>query len=177
MSEKEIVVLNNDTEGDRSVVMRVVSDLKNLKEKEYFGFYNIVMKCKDNDYKISSNLWEVCRKLGLIQDDWNINIFVKNIILSATQVEWINIKLINPVKDATEEIENLLKKDSKEENEGSIRFTLPENEGYEEFWQTLDEKLQTEIEWYIKKCRKNQDKAREKKYLDQWHHRMWDKPW
>lgn len=62
------------------------------------AFYDLVMKARDRNYKISYGDNEgYLKKVGLLQEDGSIHEAVKEIVLSAAVGDGLEMKLVSPI--------------------------------------------------------------------------------
>lgn len=61
------------------------------------AFYKIVEKCREPQHQMFGNSEEKAKEFGLIESDGKIQNHTKNIILSAAEGKYFDLKLTSPV--------------------------------------------------------------------------------
>ncbi len=110
MSGIETVILNNGAKEAKPLVDITHLSLRTLITDNPIAFYELVMKCRDNNHELFWKTWELLKEMSFLDVNGNIHDSIRNIVLSATEGEWMDMKLINPIKKAAEEIKETLEK-------------------------------------------------------------------
>ena len=66
------------------------------------AMFELVELCKNSDYKPLDDSIEILRKHSLIQEDGRVHDDVRDITLAAIKGEGLNMTLVSPVADPTE---------------------------------------------------------------------------
>ena len=95
----EEVPLKNGATEKKSFVMSTMISLESLLNTKPGAFYELVMKCRDNNHSFFGNTGEVLQNSRLAQPDGRIHDSIKNIVLSAVQGDSLDMQLSNPISD------------------------------------------------------------------------------
>lgn len=93
----ECVTLKNGQEEARPLVVATMMALRSLMAEEPIVLYELVMKCRDRDHRFFGNTGERLQELALAQPDGSIHGSIRNIVLSATSGEGLDLVLHSPV--------------------------------------------------------------------------------
>jgi len=74
--------------------------LTNLMRENPIAFYELVMKCRNPEHELFGNTGEVLSPLNLIQPNGHVHDGIRNIVLSATEGEELDMTLGSPVSTA-----------------------------------------------------------------------------
>lgn len=93
------VKLRTGEEAFAPMVTLVMSSLEELIKKDPIGlvFYDLVMLCRNPNYKLFGNAEEVLRERNLIETDGQPHDLVRSIVLAATEGEGLEMKLVSPL--------------------------------------------------------------------------------
>ncbi|MDP2967068.1 MAG: hypothetical protein Q8N87_01505 [bacterium] len=93
----KILVLKNRAEEVEGLVIATMVSLEHLLKSNPIVFYELVMKCRDNNYQFLGNTAEPLEELGLVQRDRTVHDSIRNIVLSAAEGSGLGMKLVSPV--------------------------------------------------------------------------------
>jgi len=79
------VQLKNNTEETEVLVVITMKRLKELFVEHPKAFYELTMKCRDNQHKIFGNAAEILKDYQLIEPNGSIHGSTRNIVLSAVE--------------------------------------------------------------------------------------------
>jgi len=94
----ETVVLKNDAEELKSLVIATMMSLEFLMKEQPIVFYELVMKCRDHNHRFFGNTGEDLEKLALVQPGGSVHDSICNIVLSATNGNGLKMTLGSPIK-------------------------------------------------------------------------------
>ena len=92
----KVLVLKNGAEEPEELVIATWESLANLHESDPTAFYELVMKCRDENHRFCGNAAQPLRELRLLQEDGAIHDSIRNIVLSATEGNGLGMKLVSP---------------------------------------------------------------------------------
>jgi hypothetical protein len=93
----EMLTLKNGSEVAAPLVKLTMMVLDSLMGKNPTALYELVMKCRDREHKLYGNTGEVLSSLNLLQPDGRVQDAIRDIVLSATEGEGIDMTLRSPV--------------------------------------------------------------------------------
>ncbi len=95
----ETVTLKNGAEEVTVLVALTMKRLKELFVEHPMAFYQLTMKCRDNQHKIFGNAAEILKDYQLIEPNGSIHGSTRNIVLSAVEGDKMQeIYLRSPLK-------------------------------------------------------------------------------
>ncbi len=94
----QTVTLINGAEEARVLVNATMRSLTGLMEWNPIAFYELVMKCRDSNHIFFGNVADVLKRLRLVEASGSIHNSVRNIVLSATKGERLDMTLDSPVQ-------------------------------------------------------------------------------
>ncbi len=92
------VELKNGTQEADVLVKTTMMLLGVIAEQQPMATLNLVMRCRDSDYKYWGNSEQILKDNGLITHGV-IHDSVRNVVLSAFEGEGLGIKLVNPLAE------------------------------------------------------------------------------
>ena len=93
----ETITLKNGSEVTEPQVIATMALLKILFKKNPRAFRELVMKCRDPEHKLVDNTGEVLSDRSLIQTDGRVHNSIRDIVLSATEGEGLEMTLGSPL--------------------------------------------------------------------------------
>ena len=96
----QTVQLKNGTTCSDILVTSTILSLRLLAEGgifEYLQLYDLVSKCNNTAYEINTPNVEALKELGLLQSNGLLHDDIKNIVLSATRLDGVDIFVDSPV--------------------------------------------------------------------------------
>lgn len=93
----ETVTLKNGAEEVKSLVVVTMLSLESLIEEQPFAFYDLVMVCRDRDYRPFGSNGDHLKSLALLQDGGHVHDSIRNIVLSAVTGDGLDMQLGSPV--------------------------------------------------------------------------------
>lgn len=103
-----MVVLKDGTKTPRVAVNVILISLTGLREQNPIALYELVMLCRNQGHRLFGNTGQDLVDLGLIeeapssdamQDSYTVHDVTRSIILSATEGEGLDLKLVNPIAE------------------------------------------------------------------------------
>ncbi len=94
----DVVTLKNGSEEAKPAVMVAMASLKMLFDRWPMAFYDLVMKCRDSSYSFFGDNKNILTGLSLLQNDGELHGTIRNIVLSATKGEGLDLTLGSPIK-------------------------------------------------------------------------------
>lgn len=100
MAMCSMVTLKDGSEVPQTTLTKVTDQLKKLKETDFGTLIDLFEKCKDKDYKFSTNLFQnselQLKELSLMQDNGEINPDIQKIVLNSLEGRGLATKFIDP---------------------------------------------------------------------------------
>lgn len=99
--EIEVVRLKNGSEEPKPFVVVTMMKLDNLTNSGFLGvfaFHELVMKCRDRNYRFFRQSEQTLKNFGFVQEDGNIEDSVRNVVLSAVEDDAVDMRLGSPVE-------------------------------------------------------------------------------
>lgn len=93
----ETIRLKNGTEEVESLVVVTMLSLEHLMDERPLALYDLVMMCRDSSYEPFGDNGDHLKDLRLIDQDGSVHSSVRNIILSATDGNGMDMVLQSPV--------------------------------------------------------------------------------
>lgn len=93
----DIVRLKNGAEEAESLVVVTMISLDHLIATDVIAFYELVQLCKNPQHKLSGNTGDTLRGLNLVRRDEGIHDSIRNIVLSATSGDGLDMALGSPI--------------------------------------------------------------------------------
>lgn len=93
----EVVKLRNGSEEFGPAVYTTVLVLKKLSQNAPAYLFELVCKCRDQDYQFSGDAETRLKALAIVESDGSITNTVKNVVLSAVEGDGFKMKFVNPV--------------------------------------------------------------------------------
>lgn len=94
----KVVTLKNGTEEAEPLVASTMLILNGLIDKSPLVFYDLVMLCRNKDYKCFGNAEYELIDMALLQPDGRPHQSISNIVKSAVVGDSLDISLVNPLK-------------------------------------------------------------------------------
>lgn len=94
----ESVMLKNGSEEAIVMVSTVNASISTLMQEKPMVFYELVMKCRDANHQFFGQAGQDLIDLALAQTDGSIHGSVKNIVLSGTEGDGLDMTWGNPIK-------------------------------------------------------------------------------
>lgn len=91
------VRLRNGSKVAAFLVTVTMVSLNRLLETNPIAFYELIMKCTDSNHQLFGKNGDDLKTLGLVDRDGNVHQAIRNIVLSATVCEGLELKLISPI--------------------------------------------------------------------------------
>jgi hypothetical protein len=92
------VTLKNGSEEVQPLVTATMLSLRSLVQDKPIVFYELVMKCRDRNHRFFGSSGQTLTDLGLVEADGGIHESIRNIVLSATEGEGLEMTLGSPIK-------------------------------------------------------------------------------
>ena len=89
--------LKNGAEELPQLITVTMMSLDNLMKTNPIALVDLVLKCKDRDYKFFGNNEAILKDLALVADDGMVHGSIRNIVLSAVTGEGLDIGLGSPL--------------------------------------------------------------------------------
>lgn len=96
---RETVPLKNGTHEMRALVVVTMASLDRLVTKEPMGLYELVEVCRDLTHKPWGNTGVALKELALLDPAGRVHESIRNIVLSATTGEGLDMTLGSPVEE------------------------------------------------------------------------------
>ena len=93
----QAVRLKNGVEEADAFVRVAMMGLTHLMNEQPTAFYDLVMKCRDGNYKWFGDNEQICKDLSMVQPDGKFHDSWRNVILSGVVGDDLDMKLVNPV--------------------------------------------------------------------------------
>lgn len=93
----ETIKLKNGAIEAKPLVGVMMLSLEHLMDEKPMALYELVMKCREPEHEFFGTTGEDLQKLNLVGPGGTIHSSVRNIILSATSGEGMDLKLHSPV--------------------------------------------------------------------------------
>ena len=93
----ETVQLKNGSTEAKVMVIATLTSITSLMKDHPMAFYDLVMKCRDSNYKFFGNNLEILVSLSLAKIDESIHNSIKNIVLSAVEGEGLELNIVSPL--------------------------------------------------------------------------------
>jgi hypothetical protein len=93
----ETVVLRNGAEEAEPLVVVTMSTLRLVMKERPLALYDLVMRCRDNNYKFFGGTGGYLVGLALINAGHDVHDSIKNIVLSAVEGDGMDMVLRSPV--------------------------------------------------------------------------------
>ena len=100
----ETVTLRNGSTEMKALVIMTYMNLKKMFDdmKGAIAFYELVALCKDSKHEIFPDVQkQYLISRALMQSDGRVHQSIKNVVLSATTGEGVDLSLVNPIATAT----------------------------------------------------------------------------
>lgn len=94
----EAVTLKNGTEELDALVRATMSSLEGLLNKNPIAFYELVMKCRDQNYQPFGNTGQTLHDFALLGPDGNVHVGIRNVVLSAVVGDDLEMTLGSPIQ-------------------------------------------------------------------------------
>lgn len=91
------VTLKNGSEIPEPLVTVTMVSLQDLIKSNPIAFYELVMRCRDRDHRLFGNTGEVLKSFALVESNGEIHDAVRDIVLSATEGEGLEMSLGSPL--------------------------------------------------------------------------------
>jgi hypothetical protein len=91
------VTLKNGSQEPAPVVTTTMMLLRSLCTSDPICFYELTMKCRDNNHQLFGNCASKLQGLSLLQSDGTVYHAVKNVVLSAVTGEDLDMALGSPI--------------------------------------------------------------------------------
>ena len=92
----ETVKLKNGSDEFGPLVVGVMLSLKALAEKNPIAFYEIVQLARNRNHKFFGNVEKDLQDFSLLGSDSRLHSSIRNIVLSASEGDGIELKLVSP---------------------------------------------------------------------------------
>lgn len=98
----EEIKLKNGATETRVMVIATLISINSLLEEHLMAFYDLVMRCRDSNYKFLGNNLKILEDLSLVQlpsetgSSGHIRNSIRNIVLSAVEGEGLRLKIVSP---------------------------------------------------------------------------------
>lgn len=102
METKPVTLKNGTTEVEPLVAATMMS-LRKLFDEEPIVLFDLVSRCRDDSYEWFGDAEKECKDLRLVQSDNTIHRSIKNIILSATEGDGMDMTLVSPYAEPPNE--------------------------------------------------------------------------
>lgn len=93
----EVIKLKNGMEEVKSLVTIVAMHINSLLERNPIALYELVLKCRDRDHQFFGHTADDLKDLELLQSDNSVHSSIRNIILSSTVGDGIDMTFVSPV--------------------------------------------------------------------------------
>lgn len=100
MCGMELVKLKNGAEESDKAVAVITISLEHLFTTMPVLAYDLVMKCRDADYRLFGNTAVLLHERGLMDTSGHVHETIRNVVLSAVIGDGVEMTLTNPVKAA-----------------------------------------------------------------------------
>ncbi len=99
MSEIKVATLKNGAQEAQSLVEVIMLSLQHLIQDNPIVFYELVMKCRDRSHQFWGDTGKSLKELNLVGPgaDDAIHESICNIVLSATEGDGLDMKLVSPI--------------------------------------------------------------------------------
>ena len=94
----ETVILKNGAEETKPLVVVMMGKLETLMKETPLVFYDLVMLCRDSTYQPFGGAGEDLKTLGFVNSDGSVHQSIRNVVLSATNSDGMEMTLGSPVK-------------------------------------------------------------------------------
>lgn len=91
------ITLKNGTQESSPIVATIMMLLESLCDSDPICFYELTMKCRDNNHQLFGNCASKLQGLSLLQSDGTVYHAVKNVVLSAVTGEDLDMALGSPI--------------------------------------------------------------------------------
>jgi len=96
----ETVRLRNGAEEAKPLVAVIIMSLERLMNERPLALYDLVMKCRDRAYELFGTNGDYLKDLNLVDQDGSIHESIRNVVLSATDGEGMDMVLRSPIDGA-----------------------------------------------------------------------------
>lgn len=93
----QMVRLKNGAEEAEPLVAVTMMSLRNLLQQSPIAFYELVMLCRKPGHKLFGNADKELKALSLVDPSGHVHDSIRNIVLSATSGEGLNLSLGSPI--------------------------------------------------------------------------------
>ena len=93
---QEVKLKNGGVEMD-ILTQGVLLALKNLLTGNVIAFYDLVMKCRDDQYEPFDNSPAILKRVNLMESGGTIHSSIKNIVLSAVVGDEGDMHIVDPI--------------------------------------------------------------------------------
>ena len=97
--EPNCLTLKNGQEEFKPLIVVTMLSLRALLAEQPIAFYELVMKCRDRNHQFFGNAGEKLKSLQLVQPGGSIHGSIRNIVLSATSGDDLELVLHSPIKE------------------------------------------------------------------------------
>lgn len=94
----ETVILKNGAEEAKPLVAVTMLSLNLLMDERPLALYDLVMKCRDKNYRFFGDNGEYLRSLKLVDRDNSIHNSIRNVVLSAAEGDDLDMVIKSPVR-------------------------------------------------------------------------------
>ena len=95
----DMVILKNGSEEAKVAVITIMTSLRAIFDVAPMAFYDLVMKCRDNNYSYFGDNMQKLEVLSLVQNGGEVHSVIRNVVLSAVSGEGLDLTLRSPIKE------------------------------------------------------------------------------
>lgn len=95
MTVKTLALRNGSVEAEALVEM-IMRNLRDLFETDPIVFYELAHLCRDKNHDLFAGA-DTLRKLNLLRADGTVHESIRNIVVSATEIEGSDVILVDPI--------------------------------------------------------------------------------
>ncbi len=100
VEEPEVVTLKNGMQEVKQLVAVTTMSLRGLMAQKPIVFYELVQLCRNGDHRLFGRSGDDLKALSLVSqhgDQWHVHDSIRNIVLSASEGEGMDLKFVNPL--------------------------------------------------------------------------------